>query len=372
MLADAALAADTFDLQHSRYREGDDRVAVDFTHAKLSHDIGTDHTLTVNASYDAISGATPAWQAASPLYAAPDDAKRAAKGEKLYGLAQDGRYQVRKVPLTDTRRAASGSWAYRTGRRDEWTLGAAYSKEKDFLSKEVSLEARVNQDAERNWVWLMGVARQWNETDALRDDFSQTREHFDVSSVTAGAQWVLTRDSLLEARAFAARDNGFLSNHYQTVLRRQGDTLYLAADSRPGNRDSGGVKLRWMKAWHPTVASQLSYRYYRDSWEIRSHTAEAQLTWQVTPAWRVSPSWRGYHQTAAFFHRPWQAAEPAFSLSGYASNDERLSRFNANTVSLNTDWRVHPDWQLTAGLTRYRQSTGLTANWLSAGLQYRF
>ncbi|WP_171013658.1 DUF3570 domain-containing protein [Chitinivorax sp. B] len=372
VLADPVVAADTFDIQHSRYRESDERVAVDFTNLKLSHEIGTDHTVTVNASYDAISGATPAWQAASPMYAVPDDVKHDADGQQLYGQAVDGRYLVRKVALTDTRKAASGTWAWRNARRDEWTVGAAHSREKDFLSNEVSLETRINHTAERNWVWLAGVARQWNETDTLAADFSTHRQSFAISSLTLGALVTLSRDSMLELRGYGARDRGFLSNHYQTVLRKQDDTLYLAADSRPRNRDSGGVKVRWMQAWTPTLGSQLSYRYYRDSWEMRSHTVEAQLTWQATPSVRISPSWRGYHQQAAFFYKPWKADEPAFGLRGYASNDDRLGKFDSHTVSLNGDWRFHPDWQLIAGATRYRQSTGLTANWLSVGVQYRF
>ena len=90
----------------------------------------------------------------------------------------------------------------------------------------------------------------------------------------------------------------------------------------------------------------LNYRYYRDNWGIRSHTAEVAFDQPLGGGWMLSPQARYYSQSAASFYAPYftfneaYPAHPGGPLDRdkiplkYFSSDERLSAFGAVSGSL--------------------------------------
>ena len=79
-------------------------------------------------------------------------------------------------------------------------------------------------------------------------------------------------------------------------------------------------------AFGPTV-TDVSARYFTDSWGISSETVEASERINLGHAWYIEPNGRFYHQTAANFYHSLSGRGPA--LPDYASSDTRLGRFDA-------------------------------------------
>ena len=87
---------------------------------------------------------------------------------------------------------------------------------------------------------------------------------------------------------------------------------YKSLDARPDARRQTIATLRWN---HHFEASEITlrshYRYYRDSFGVRSHTLQFEPVWQAATRLAVTPSLRLYTQTAASFYY-----DPVYSFLG--------------------------------------------------------
>jgi hypothetical protein len=94
-------------------------------------------------------------------------------------------------------------------------------------------------------------------------------------------------------------------------------------------------------AWYSNLVSRitdsqtlhLSYRYYVDDWEIKSHTLDYRHTIKMGGgSWYIEPQLRAYQQTAAeFFQRSLIRGEP---LPEFASADNRMDEVIGATVAI--------------------------------------
>ena len=111
--------------------------------------------------------------------------------------------------------------------------------------------------------------------------------------------------------------------------------------------------------------SQLSYRYYTDSFGIAAHTLELEYVQRLPHAWTLTPILRLYSQSAADFYvdpvnPPFPAIRPRDQLQ---SQDQRLSRFGALTYGLKLSKEITPEWRVDAQLERYEQRS----DWYQTG-----
>ena len=353
LLSVAAHAENSISYQTYRYTESNDRIKVRASDVSIEKDFGTDYTAHLDLGVDAISGATPTWK---PMAGSPNQ------------------YQSGHAKVSDeSRNSVSASLAMRDVRRNEYTVGLAHSSEPDFVSREASVQGMWWHDESHNRAYILGAGAQFNT--AIATAF--TNNASDRSSNALNLQWgvnqVLDRTSTIEGSIYVGRDSGYLSNHYLKVVRTDSTGQNtLADDARPESRQSGGVSARWIKSWRDDLKTHLWYRFYQDDWDITGHTVEAKLYWDLNEQWRINPVVRLGSQSRASFYRGYGEAVNTFTPTGFASNDARLGPIRAVTSQLNLEYRADKSWSLNGGLVRYRQDTGLSATWLTAGFVFKY
>jgi hypothetical protein len=83
------------------------------------------------------------------------------------------------------------------------------------------------------------------------------------------------------------------------------------------------------------LSFHLEYRYYTDSWEIASHTAEAEMNFRVGDFVIIRPSYRFYTQTGAFFYK-----DVYDSSDYYLTTDLKYRGGWTHTLGLKLSWEL--------------------------------
>lgn len=355
-----ALAENSISYQALKYQESNDRIDVIGSAVTVEKDFGTDYHTKIGLDYDAVSGATPLWQPKA-------------------GYINEFE-QTHHELADEARNGVSASVLKRDANRNEYTVGAGWSEEPDFIARQVSAQAMIYQDDSHNRSFTIGSGVLMNTAVATEFTNHARDENSTLASVQGGITQILDRTSTAEVSLYYGRDTGFLSNQYLKIVRTDPETLlnFLADDDRPNTRESGGIALRHIKAYGRDWTSQLFYRYYSDSWGIDAHTVETKLFYDVQPEWRINPVFRLHQQSEADFYRAYDADINTFADSGVGSNDARLGNFDAVTAQLNVEYRPSPEWSLNSGVSDYRQyaddseSSDFQAHWFTAGFTLRY
>jgi len=117
------------------------------------------------------------------------------------------------------------------------------------------------------------------------------------------------------------------------------------------------------------------YRYYADSWGVRSNTIGLEVPYKITPFFSISPFYRFYNQSAARYFAPYEAHSPTDEY--YTSNYE-YSKFNANFFGVG--FRIAPPngvfgWQglheMEIRYGHYSQTTDLVSDVVSLSLGFK-
>ena len=387
-----AQAEQVLSLHQMQYQEDDDRIKVADTSLALKLDFGVDYSLDLSLGYDSVTGASPTWQIANSGQISANEAifrqneleqGQAMTEETLLGYAHDvSQYQIQRVSLEDTRKSAAAALTIRDVYRNEWVLGLAHSEEDDYKSSSVSASYLLFLDKGKNRSVNIGFAYLNDKTLVFGTGYqSRTEEKIQVINFETGLTQVLSPTSVFDVKLFFNHDNGYLSNHYLTILRGidineddviTDDEYFLASDSRPDVRNGFGTKLSYSTQFWPWLTGQFSYRYYQDSWSINSHTASASLSFEIFDGVFITPEYIRYQQGQAEFYLNPNVKEPYFTASGDGSNDTRLGDFSADTYGLIISYQVTSDWQLDLAVNRYQQSNQFAASWAVMGVNYRF
>ena len=390
--AGLAQAEQALSLHQMQYQEDDDRIKVADTSLALKLDFGVDYSLDLSLGYDSVTGASPTWQIANTAGLSGTEAVfrqgeleqgQAMTDETLLGYAHDvSQYQIKRVPLEDTRKSVAASLTVRDSYRNEWSFGLAHSKESDYKSNSASASYLMFLDKGKNRSVNIGLAYLNDETLVFGTGYqSRTEEKIQVINFETGLTQVLSPTSVFDLKLFFNHDNGYLSNHYLTILRGidlnedniiTDDEYFLAADSRPDVRNGYGTKLSYSTQFWSWLTGQFSYRYYQDTWSIKSHTVSASLSFEVFDGLFITPEYVRYQQNQADFYLNPNVKEPYFSASGEGSNDTRLGDFFADTYALTVSYQVNNEWQLDLSVNRYEQTNQFAASWAVLGVNYRF
>ena len=166
-----------------------------------------------------------------------------------------------------------------------------------------------------------------------------------------------------------------------------GEPVSSLYESRPGSRQTHSIYWDNKLLFGPLL-SEVSLRYFRDSWGVSSETAELSERIGLGRAWYIEPNARLYHQTAANFYFPYLVS--GATLPAYASSDSRLSRFDAVTYGLvlgvhisgRTELYLRGDYYTQMGqhhpvdaigqLRFQNLFQGANASIIQAGLQWKF
>jgi hypothetical protein len=224
-------------------------------------------------------------------------------------------------------------------------LGLTYSAEHDYVSRGASAGVALESE-DKNTTWNAGVNYLHDTIDPsnhiVKDERKRTFE------LAAGVTQVLTQHDIMQAMLGYSNGRGYFSDPYKVF------------DERPRERDHETVLLRWNHYLAQTGGtSHLSYRLYRDTFGIKSHTAAAEYVQPLAGGWTLTPAVRLYTQTAADFYVEHDAHSDPFPTNppdgaAYSTEEQRLSAYGGLTFGLKLTKQVGK-WTVDVKLEDYRQ-----------------
>jgi hypothetical protein len=130
---------------------------------------------------------------------------------------------------------------------------------------------------------------------------------------------------------------GFQASPYRFVAVGGGGTCASLAPSClpehvPDQRTRQALLLRARRALGEHFSAGLDYRFYFDSWDVRSQTLAPVLSWRPVEAATVSLTYRYYTQGHADFYRA-RYLDPTFK-AGYLTRDRELSTFSSHQLGV--------------------------------------
>ena len=299
-------------LYYHDYQQGQGRMRVSAPSVHLLAPFAGRWSLETAFVLDAISGATPLFH------------------DTLSGASGMGANDLRKAgDLKLTRhfeRAAVG-------------LQFAYSTEHDYVSRALSVDARVSS-ADNNTTLAVGIGHAEDDIDSV--NLVARGRHKRTTDMLVGLTQVLGPNDILQ------------SNLTYSVGRGYYDDPYKAIDLRPDHRD----QLAWLTRWNHYVGAfdatlRLAARYYRDTFGIRALAFQGEWV-QPLGSWTLTPSLRYYTQHAAdfYFGPPFPQG---FRLNQPYSADQRLSAFGAITAGLKVAKSFGGGWRADFKVEYYEQ-----------------
>jgi hypothetical protein len=345
-----------------------DRYDIWVTQMHFAMPAGADRDLSLDFAVDSMSGA-------SPWAVVPDD---------------DGELELlmSEASIEDTRYDAllSGNFYNPNGKG---TLSAGLSIEDDYRS--VNVGASLDHSFQSKHTTVSGgVGISIDEIDPVEehDSFTFDSEFFvdrdkdykQGYSANAAISRIINRNAIIQTSLTYKHSRGYLDDPYKLVFFD--DISSFRADRRPGSRHQVSWLTRFRRhspRFHGTLHAD--YRFYADSWDIQSHTAELAWYQDILDWGQLIPSFRYYSQGEADFYKPYFDNLP--SVEHYSS-DYRLSSYGAiaagvKLVSRTLSWgrfqvqgtfgfqwyRADADWGLTSsdygdnpGLVTYRYFSG--------------
>ena len=227
--------------------------------------------------------------------------------------------------------------------RTQWSLGMDYlhgnttmtinytsSVESDFDAKTYSFA--VSQD-------MFGDLTTITLSYALGDDIvgsSQDptfeREN-DRQQYGVGITQILSRNLIAALNFQVITDEGFLNNPYRSVRYADPGTALgysYEPELYPNTRTSSAVGLRAKYYLPYRAAIEAEYRYFTDTWDIKSDTLSLTYIHPLGP-WTFSAKYRYHDQTgAAFFSDLFSRPE----ATNFRGRDKELSPLTSSTVRL--------------------------------------
>jgi hypothetical protein len=169
-----------------------------------------------------------------------------------------------------------------------------------------------------------------------------------------------------------AYQTGYLGLPFHRVYFADSSTAVV--EKLPSQRFKLPVGFRLNYFLGDNIIIKTYYRFYIDSWGLRSHTASIEVPVKITPFFSISPFYRYYVQTAVNYFAPYQkhTAADEYYTSNYA-----LSAFSANLVGVGM--RLAPPKgiidkhvnTIELRYSHYTETTDLVSNVISLDLKFR-
>jgi hypothetical protein len=325
--AESAPDKGQIDLNYVNYRDwqpGLDRIGVNSPSLRILAPIAGQWALDGSLVSDSISGATPRYHSAISGASTMSD----------HRVAGD---------LALTRFFSRGSL----------TAGIAHSGENDYHSQAFSLKGTLSTE-DKNTTANFGVGVSNDTINPVNQIVSDAKKH--VLELKAGVTQVMTEHDIVQLDFSHVAEEGYLNDPYKIF------------DHRPDKRTANIALFRWNHHLESTDGtSRFGYRYYSDTYGIRSHTLTLDYVQPLSQGWTVTPSVRAYTQTAADFYYgpvyspllgPPVPAGYSFSPDSYISEDYRLSAFGALTFGLKVEKQLTHDLRVNLQVAQYEQRSG--------------
>lgn len=307
-------------LNYKDWQPGQDRIGVKAHAFEVVAPLGEEWSVSASHTIDSISGASPSY------------------------------YTTAFANMKDTRRATSAAVSHYMP-NSSVTIGVSVSNESDYESRSLSFSGTLeSEDKNTTFAYGAGLTRDKITAFGLNEDKQ-------VAEFMLGVTQVLTPKDIVQINATFSNGDGYFSDPYKLF------------DQRPDTRNHYTLLGRWNHFIEPLDAtSRLSYRYYGDTWGIRSNTLTGELVKPLRGGWTLTPSVRLYSQSAADFYLdptslPAPTIPPGLNASTILSEDQRLSAFGGLTLGLKVEKKLDPNWTVDLKYERYEQRS----DWYSFG-----
>ncbi len=306
-------------LSYRDWQPGLDRITVSAPALLLRLPVGARWAIETVAALDSVSGASPRYHSA------------------ISGASR----------MEDRRRAGDVRVTH-YGRRATWSLAAANSRERDFISRAVSARTAWSSE-DNNRTWSVEAGHRSDRIGSANDPTLMATRRTIEAALSVTQAW--SRQDVVQASLTHAAGHGYLSDPYKLP------------DARPSSRHQSALALRWNHHFdEPDVVLRTSLRLYRDSFGIRSQTLALEPVFGVGDKLRITPSVRLYSQDAASFYY-----NPRFAYTGvpypegdapaFISADQRLAAFGALTLGVRLALELGQGWEADVKIERYQQRT---------------
>lgn len=233
----------------------------------------------------------------------------------------------------EVRYAPSLSGTYSNG-DDTLTMGGYYSTELDYTGRAL-FASYTRQLNDQNTTLSAGISRSF---DKWEPKFKRDLPRYDRNEgkIDLSVTQLLSPTFSAQMTYSYMKSDGFLSSPYHYLLR---DNLALF-ERYPDGKTGNAVALRFVKLLDEPSSLNFTYRYYKDTWDISSHTVNAELYRDLAKNLTLGARYRYYTQTKSNFLK---------ALSEYSLKDEfiavdyRNSAFNSNDLGLIAIYK--PQWK---------------------------
>ncbi|NTW55237.1 MAG: DUF3570 domain-containing protein [Chlorobaculum sp.] len=224
--------------------------------------------------------------------------------------------------------------------RGTLTLGTSYSQETDYISRGVSMNGTLSTE-NKNTTFSLGAAYNSDTIDLGKPNVVKSKQidtpgRKRVASGLFGVTQVMSQNDIMQLTMTFTHGDGYYTDPYK------------APDWRPGHRNMFTFMSRWNHHFDgPNGTAHLSYRFYTDTFGIKSHTFDAEYVQPLAHGWEITPNLRYYSQCAADFYVPTGndplVATPTTGMDFY-SEDQRLSAFGAFSYGVKVRKELGRSW----------------------------
>ncbi len=213
------------------------------------------------------------------------------------------------------------------------------SSENDYNADTASLSISQDMFGDLTTVAL-SFTRGWDDVtrrgDAVFADTIDRRIYgVDVSQIA-------TKRLILGLSFETITEEGFLNNPYRQVrfvdpVEALGYAYEFERYPRTRTGNALSVRARWFLPYR--AALQGDYRYYTDTWEIRSSTVELAYTHPLGDEWTFDVHYRFYDQSAAEFYSD---LFPRENFQNFLARDKELASMQSHTLGFGVGYEFKP------------------------------
>ena len=291
-------------------------------------------------------------------------------------------------PLHEVRKQKTFGVDYLDG-KTTYSAGLQSSIENDYDSSTANVSISQDMFGDLTTVTL-SASRGWDVVTRVINAAHQKDPNFrrkvERKTWALGLSQILTRNLIAGFDYEAITEQGYLQNPYRAIryLAGPGSAIFLTGpEIYPGTRTSNATSLRakYYLPWHASVTGK--YRYFFDTWSIRSQTMELSYTQPFMKDALIGDiSYRHYRQNSASFYSDlFQFA----NQQNYMARDKELAAQNNNSIGLSVsyDFIKSKHWRLKKAtgslhydyiMYRYQDFRDASQRQLPAGTEplYRF
>ena len=225
--------------------------------------------------------------------------------------------------------------------RGKVTYAAAFSNSSENDYEADTANVSVSQDMFGDLTTVsLSFTRGWDDvTERGNPTFADS---IDRRIYGVNISQIATKRLILGFSYEAITEEGFLNNPYRQVRYLDPDEArgYAYEDERYPRTRTGNalaVRARWFLPYR--AALQADYRFYNDTWEISSSTAELAYTHPLDDNWIFDVHYRFYDQDAAEFYSD---LFPRENAQNFLARDKELSTMQSHTLGFGVAYEFKP------------------------------